>query len=55
MSALPDIHLRAMERHLEWVGDFALVGDLEGAFEEMEDVRALAGELEDVPVAIDGA
>jgi hypothetical protein len=38
-------HIRAIDRHADWARDFALVGDLESAVEELKDLAALASEL----------
>jgi hypothetical protein len=37
-------HTRALERHIAWARDFAAVGDIESALEELLDVRALSAE-----------
>jgi hypothetical protein len=38
------LHTQALERHLGWARDFAAVGDIASALEELLDIRALSAE-----------
>ena len=41
------LHARALERHGAWAREFAGAGDMDAAFAELLDVRAVVAEIED--------